>query len=216
MKRFGRLFLTLAAALLPPVACAQDSNSAQLTSRAKEARHVGRYDEAITLGRQALARDSSNANAARVLIHALSDVGRYDEATTAGEGYRNATHGATDADVLLGDVLRSRGLGQQARAAYERALKGPDSLTARLQLATLAIERGDRDEAMRAFDGFIDVYRVQRARLSADELRAVAVACRYLGRDNPQLYKDALRVYDEAIARDSSNLDTRTELGFLF
>ncbi len=211
-----RLGLAVSVLLLPLAACAQDSTPAQLTVRAVEARHVGRYDEAITLARQALSRDSTSADAARTLIRTLADVGRYDEATTAGETYRRATHGATDADLLLGDVLRSRGLAPQARDAYTRALAGRDSLTARLQLATLALERGDRDAAMRAFDGFIDVYRQQRARLSADELRAVAVACRYLGRDNPQLYKDALRVYDEAIARDSTNLDTRTELGFLF
>jgi tetratricopeptide (TPR) repeat protein len=85
-----------------------------------------------------------------------------------------------------------------------------------LQLATLLLEGGSRDEAMRAFGSFIDVYRTHRSRLTAGELRVVAVACRYLGRDNPQLYKDALRVYDEAIARDSTNLDTRTELGLLF
>ncbi len=216
MRRLLRFGAALCVAILPLAACAQDSNPVQLATRAVEARHSGKYDEAITLAKRALARDSASTDAARTLVRSLADVGRYDEATAAAEGYRRATHGATDTDVLLGDVLRSRGLASQAREAYTRALGGRDSLTARLQLATLSLERGDRDAAMRAFDGFIDVYRQRRATLSADELRAVAVACRYLGRDNPQLYKDALRVYDEAIARDSTNLDTRTELGFLF
>ena len=215
-RRLLRLGVALSVALLPLAACAQDSNPVQLVTRAVEARHVGRYDDAISLARQALARDSASAAAARVLVRALADVGRYDEATSAGEAYRRATHGATDADVLLGDVLRSRGLALPAREAYTRALTGRDSLTARLQLATLASERGARDEAMRAFEGVIDLYERRGARLSADELRAVAVANRYLGRDDPQRYKESLRVYDEAIARDSSNLDTRTELGFLF
>lgn len=216
MSRLARVVLMLAVSVLPPVACAQDSDSAALSARAVEAHQVGEYDRAITLARQALGRDSAFAPAARVLMRALADVGRFDDATAVGEGYRRASAGAPDVDVLLGDALRARGLGDAARAAYERGLAGPDSLTARLQLATLAAERGAREQAARAYDGFIDVYRAHRARLTADELRAVAVAVRNLGRDNPQLYKDALRVYDEAIARDSSNLDTRTELGYLF
>ena len=216
MTRLLRLALSLAAALVPPVACAQESDPVQLTVRAVAARHAGQYDEAITLARRAVERDSAHADAARVLVRALADVGRYDEATAAAERYRASTQGATDLDVLLGDAFRARGLAGAAREAYRRGLAGRDSLTARLQLATLLLEGGSRDEAMRAFDGFIDVYRTHRSRLTADELRVVAVACRYLGRDNPQLYKDALRVYDEAIARDSTNLDTRTELGLLF
>lgn len=216
MRRLLRFALTLSAALVPPVACAQETDPVQLTERAAAARSTGQYDEAIRLARRAVERDSAYAEGARLLVRALADVGRYDEATAAAERFRAASAGATALDVLLGDLLRARGQVSLAREAYRRALAGRDSLTARLQLATLAFEGGARDEAMRAFDGFIDVYRAHRSRLAADELRAVAVACRYLGRDNPQLYKDALRVYDEAIARDSSNLDTRTELGFLF
>ena len=48
------------------------------------------------------------------------------------------------------------------------------------------------------------------------ELLAVARACRYLGADDPQLFKDALRAYDAAIAADSGNVDARVELGEMF
>lgn len=213
LRRWSLLaFLVLA----PPVACAQDTDPASLATRSAAARQAGRYDEAIQLAQQALGRDSTHAGAVRVLVRALRDVGRYADAVDAAERYRRSTNGATTVDVVLGDALRARGRVAEARAAYERAVRSPDSLTARLHLATLAFERGARDEAMRAFDAFIDVYNSGRRRLSADELRAVAVACRYLGRDNPQLFKDALKAYDEAVAADSSNLDTRTELGFLF
>jgi len=208
--------MALALTFVAPVACAQEGNPGSLAIEAQGARRAGRYDDAIRLARQSLARDSANAVAARTLVRTLTDLGRFDEASAAGEAYRRSAAGNVAVDVPLGDALRSRGLVTEARAAYTRALGGSDSLTARLQLATLAFEGGLRDEAMRAFDAFIDVYNSARARLTADELRAVAVACRYLGRNDPQMFKDALRAYDEAIARDSANLDTRVELGFLF
>ena len=52
--------------------------------------------------------------------------------------------------------------------------------------------------------------------LTSDELAAVAVACRYLGLDNPQLFKDALRAFDRALARDPGNQSARLALGDLF
>lgn len=222
MRRMGcgwrawRVATALLVAAVPMVACAQVADPARLAARAAEARQHGAYEESITMARQALGRDSAHAPAARMLVRALMDVGRYADAAAAGEAFRRASGGAVDAEVLTGDALRARGLASPAREAYQRALGGKDSLTARLQLATFALEAGQRDEAMRAFDTFIDAYNAHRTRLTADELRAVAVACRFLGRDDPQLFKDALRAYDEAIARDSANLDTRTELGFLF
>ncbi len=216
MTRFARLALAALLSSAPPVACAQEADPAALTERATAARGSGRYDEAITLARQALGRDSAHAPAARLLLRALSDVGRHADATEAGEAFRRASAGSTAVDVLLGDALRARGLVSAARGAYERALGGADSLTARLQLAVVQLEGGAIEEAMRGFDRFIDIYNASRRSLSAAELRAVAVACRYLGRRDPQLFKDALKAYDESIAADSTNLDTRVELGFLF
>ncbi|MFN8667723.1 MAG: tetratricopeptide repeat protein [Gemmatimonadaceae bacterium] len=213
LRRWGLVALLVC---MPPVACAQDADPASLATRAVAARQGGRYDDAIKLAREALARDSTHVVATRVLMRALTDVGRHAEVIEAGERFRRATNGARDADVLLGDAHRARGDVAAARAAYERGRGGRDSLTARLQLAMLALEGGARDEAMRAFDSFIDTYNSARARLTADELRAVAVACRVLGRNDPQLFKDALKAYDESIAADSTNLETRTELGFLF
>jgi tetratricopeptide (TPR) repeat protein len=69
--------------------------------------------------------------------------------------------------------------------------------------------RGERAAAMREFDHFIDVYNQRGASLTSRELTAVGIACRYLGEDNPELFKDALKAFDEAIARDTSNLEPR-------
>ena len=89
-------------------------------------------------------------------------------------------------------------------------------MTAVFDLAELRFDRGEVDEAMRDFDRFIDIYNTRRSRLTASEFAAVAGACRCLGRDNPQLFKDALRAYDESIAADSADLDTRVTLAELF
>ena len=44
----------------------------------------------------------------------------------------------------------------------------------------------------------------------------MGTACRYLGADDPQLFKDALKAFDEAIAADPDNMDARVRLAELF
>lgn len=91
-----------------------------------------------------------------------------------------------------------------------------DSLMTRLRAAEQRYERGDREAAKREFQTFIDVYNARADRLTSQEFVAVAVAVTYLGLDDPQLFKDALRAYDRAIAADPDNLDARAKLGELF
>lgn len=121
----------------------------------------------------------------------------------------------TGGEADAGDRLRERGDDAGAAAAYRQALATPDSLTARLRLAELRLESGDTT-ALDDMDAFIDVYRTAGGRLTSRELAAVARALGHLGRRDPQIPKDALRVYDEAIAADSANLDARVALGELF
>lgn len=91
-----------------------------------------------------------------------------------------------------------------------------DTLTARLEAAIKVHERGDRAQAAREFQRFTALYNAGADRLSSRELVAVARAVTYLGADDPQLFKDALRAYDRAIAADPSNLDARVRLAELF
>jgi tetratricopeptide (TPR) repeat protein len=91
-----------------------------------------------------------------------------------------------------------------------------DSLTVRVNAAVKQYERGERDAANRVFQTFIDIYNSQSDRLTSTELAAVAVAVTYLGVSDPQLFKDALKAYDRAIAADPNNLAARTALGELF
>ena len=44
----------------------------------------------------------------------------------------------------------------------------------------------------------------------------MAGAVRHLGRRDPQLFKDALKAYDEALAEDSLDVDAQVALGELF
>ncbi len=90
------------------------------------------------------------------------------------------------------------------------------SLMQRAQSAVQQYDRGDREAALREFDRFIDVYNEGPDRLSSQDLVAVAIACTYLGTRDPQLFKDAMRAYDRAIAKDGRNLDARVHLARLF
>src|SRR5205085_4841326 len=127
-------------------------------------------------------------------------IGKYDEAeNVARRG--TAAKGGSGLWNTLGEVLVLRGKRAPAESAFVRAgaEHAADSLTAALNLAVLHYDRGERDRAMKEFDRFIDVFNKAADDLTAEELTAVAVACRFLGADNPQLFKDALKAFDRAI-----------------
>ena len=97
----------------------------------------------------------------------------------------------------------------------DRRKAAPSPLVAEVNLAILRFERGEREEANRGFRRLIAAYNARDA-LSSEELVAVGIACRYLGADDPQLFKDALKAFDEAIAADPGNMDARVRLAELF
>ena len=215
-----RALVTAAFLLAAPVACAQDARSASgaQASTPGEALRTGAYDRAIDMARAAMRQDAANAGHVRVLASALRATGKYAEAEEAIQTF--ATSRPNDASLanLLGEIQRERGRLNEAEASFRRAVTGraPDSLRAAVNLAILRFDGGDIDGAMQDFDRFIDIYNTRRGRLTADELTAVAIACRYLGRDNPQLFKDALRAFDEAIRADSQDLERRVVLADMF
>ncbi len=181
---------------------------------ARGALRAGRYDEAISAFR-ALSRSGTGPVAAtRGLVRALMEVGRYEEAESAA---RAAAASSPEALNALGEVLAARGKREAAEQTFRLAIErgASDRLVAELNLAVLLRERGDRAAAKRAFDRFIDVYNSGQ-RLGAAELAAVGTAVRWLGEDDPQLYKDALRAYDEAAAADTLELEPRLLAGELF
>lgn len=203
--------------LIALVACAASSERND-DLRLEQARALllrGAYDSAATaFAELASSPDSTIAvSARRHHVRALSERGRYEDAETLARRY-----GTRELLVPLGDVVRTRGRLAQAESLYVRAAAqhSTDSLTATLRQGELLVDRGDRAGATRIFNRFIDIYNSRGTRLTSAELLAVARACRYLGADDPQLFKDALRAFDAAIAADSANVDARVELGEMF
>ena len=125
---------------------------------------------------------------------------------------------ALPAQNVLGEALIGRGKIAAAESAFVRAIAGhaPDSLMASVNLARLHYNRGERDRAMKEFDRFIDSYNNHARTLTSSEMTAVGIACQYLGLDNPDLFKDALKAFDRAIMLDATNIDAKIAVGELF
>ncbi len=187
-------------------------------AEAETALRTGRYEDAISAFRGLVRRDPAAARPARGLIGALAEVGRYGEAEDAARRYLVSESNSPEIWNSLGEVLYLVGRIDEAADAFARAMNegASDSLDARLNLAVLRWERGEREEALREFDAFIDVYnRSGGEDLSSEELNAVGSAVRYLGIENSDYSRDALRAYEEAIARDPRNLEPRNKIGEL-
>lgn len=198
---------TAMAAALAVVAVACRAQGAGETD-ARAALLAGRYDAALEAYRRLTEERPTAPAPSRGLVVALTEVGRYDEAVAAAERFRAAAPGSPELEVSLGRVLALTGRRTEAESAFTRAVErgATDSLTARLELAVLRHRRGEVEAARRAFDHFITVYN-RGTSLTSEDLTAVATAVRHLAAYDPELAKDALRAYDEAIAADSVNFE---------
>jgi tetratricopeptide (TPR) repeat protein len=209
VRRYGILAL-----ILGLLGC--DTRPAQTQSASPEVLYQsGEYERAITQFQAEIAR-APTVVAKRGLLRTLMEVGRYRDAEEQG---RRLLTGADSIHLLatLGEALERQGKLAEAEALYRQATTAAsDSLVARYNLGRLTWDRGRHTEAMTEFDRFIDYYNNASSRLISEELTAVGGALRYLGRRDPQLYRDALKALDEAIAADSGNLMARVRVGELF
>jgi tetratricopeptide (TPR) repeat protein len=194
---------------------------AQALDDATQLLRTGKYEQAAAAFAKVPATDDEWVSAQRGLVRSLVAVGKYDEAEAAARRATTAPKGS-ELWTTLGEVLHARGRNADAEQAFVRARTShaSDSLTAAVDLAALHYERGDRDQAMQEFDRFIEVYnKTGGSSLSASDLTAVAIACRYLGATNPQLFKDALKAFDRAIQEGGETPegdDARIALGEMF
>lgn len=200
-------------AVLPGCARAQGADATPQS--AAEALAAGRYEEAIAAFTALAAAPGAPAAVHRGLVDALTAVGRYDDAADAAR--RGEESAGPALAVALGEVLLLRGDREGAEAALRRgAAEGaPDRLMALYHLAVLQEARGEREEALEAFDRFIDLYNAGAARTARD-LTAVALAVQRLGAGDPVLFRDALRAFDEAAAADPRDPEPRIRVGELF
>ena len=205
----NRLWLFAFAAAVGVAALAQPACARQEPATLAQ---QGRYQEAISA-----LRDATDVASRRLLVRVLLEVGRYDDAIAAALGGGAPAAVPLPLANALGEALYARGRRAEAEAAFSRALSaaGADALRARLNLAIAKWERGARAEALRDFDWFIDAYNDGRAR-TADELTAVGTAVRYLGIQDPQLFHDAVKAYEEAGRVDAGHVESRLLEGDLF
>ncbi len=191
-----------------PVAASLDEGEAALLE--------GRYAEAIESFEKESAANPTPA-VYRGWASALRLTGAYDEALSVIQRFETREPASVALSNLRGEILYETGRIEEAREAFEKAVAGkaPDWLKAELNLAILVHEEGKGDEALVRFDRFIDVYN-RSSNLSSDDLVAVAIACRYLGVTDPQLFKDSLRALDEAKAKAPESLTPPIRAGELF
>ncbi len=166
----------------------------------------GEYDRGLAALRNLAWEPDAHPMTVRAYAQGLMEVGRYEEArrTLAGPGGRARF---PELENTLGELDYLQGRLNEAEAAFQRAVENnvPDRHLARLNLGLLAWDRGDRTEALRIFDTFIDLYNQSRTRLSAEELMAVGIAVRHLGVNSSVLYQDALRAFDDAAEVDPND-----------
>ncbi|MDH3389369.1 MAG: tetratricopeptide repeat protein, partial [Gammaproteobacteria bacterium] len=107
---------------------------------------------------------------------------------------------------LLGELRADTGNLDAAALRFAQAgeLPGPERLVARLNLAELHLQKGEREAAENLLREIRTAYRTQSG-LGARDLYAVASATRHLGESDPQLFKEAVRLFDDAIERDPSD-----------
>ena len=188
----------------------------QLLQAAEDLR-TGHYEEAIRLYRLETGNEHTFPDAEVGLASALSEVGHYPEAETVLRKAIDLHPGSIELHNSLGEVLVYQGKLAEAEDAFRQSIsaRAGDYVTAQFNLAELIFNRGDRIEALEKFDRFIDLYN-NNAGLTSEELTAVGRACIYMGRLNPDLFRDALRAFDQAQQADPQNLEPALRTGFLF
>jgi tetratricopeptide (TPR) repeat protein len=116
----------------------------------------------------------------------------------------------------LGELRLETGDPDAAAMRFRQALElaGPARLMAKLNLAETHRQRGAWQPAETLWREIRQAYQSASA-LSARDLFAIASATRHLGRSDPQLFKDAVQLFDQASRKDPSYLDAGIALGEL-
>ena len=165
----------------------------------------GRYAEAEAAYRGAL----SEAGARLGLAETLRLTGRYREALEVLEPEAADTPPPAAELLARAELHVEMGEGEPAEVLLRQRLEtghssgaGPQ-LEAETLLALLELRRGKREAGLARLDRVIDVYNGSPGvPFSTRELSAVGRAAAALGFQNPGLFRDALRVFDEAVRFD--------------
>jgi len=135
------------------------------------------------------------------------------------ESVQNELAAAPDDSLLLnelGELRLETGDLDAAATRLREALELPGAgrLLAQLNLAEVHRQRGEWQQAESLWREIRQAYQTAPS-LSARDLFAIASATRHLGRSDPQLFKDAVWLYDQASRKDPAYLDAGIALGEL-
>jgi len=149
-------------------------------------------------------------------LESLHMAGDYGDALEQGRAALSTSPNNARLLRLLGVLALETGDLDSAAAYFRQVidLSADAELMARLQLAEVQLQRGQRQQAENQWLEIREAYRSQSS-LSTLDLQAVAGATRQLGKSDPQLFKEAVRIYDEVLRRDPSNLEAGIALGDL-
>jgi len=209
--RSRRIAQVLSGAALATVAQAQGARPSTANSPTALYQR-GAYDAAITAAAQELSAAAPNPASVFVLVRALTDVGRPEDAITRTARWRS------DPVVAPASAAAFEVMGRLAEAddAWRVALRGPDSLRARVERIRLDRDRTGTSAMPARLDSLAATVEARGGARTASEFHAMAQAARLRGRSDPRRYKDALRHYDRALALEPTQLDVRVDLGELF
>ncbi len=175
---------------------------------AAAALHSGHYQEAEALYRQA----GRTPEALRGLAETLRLTGRYREALAVLTPPDPETPPEPALLLERARIHLERGEAAPARDALDEMLAqvrgkvGTDWLEGETLLGLLQLRVGEREAGFARLDEVIAVYdELPAAAFSARELTAVGQAAARLGFRSPGLFRDALRVFDEAAALDPAD-----------
>jgi tetratricopeptide (TPR) repeat protein len=149
-------------------------------------------------------------------IQALRLTGEYPAAIERAQSELVAAPGDSLLLNQLGELRLQTGELETAAAHFREALEsgGPDRLMAQLNLAEIHRQRGEWQAAETLWRDIRQAYQTETS-LSARDLFAIASATRQLGRSDPQLFKEAVRLFDQASSKDPGFLDAGIALGEL-
>src|SRR5690606_31360460 len=207
-----RALLAFSLALLPlhGTACAAQAGATEADGIA--AWRSGRYDQAVTSLSGAARRPDASWTARRAHVHVLLELARLEEAAAAAA--EHAARNPADS-ALLGDVAAARGRLSEALSAYDAALAAgtPDSVRV-LALKGAVLARTGRWDEAHALDA--RAARAGRDALDADALTALAAARVRAARNDPQEFRAALSLLDQALEADPGNPGVNAALSDLF
>jgi len=116
----------------------------------------GKPAEAVKILEPIVSADPANKTAQDLLIGAYTAVNRKDDASDLLRKQMEISAGDPEPLFKLGVILRSEQKMPEARKTFEKALKlAPDNLAIIIQLASMDMEEGKADEAMRRVDAFV-------------------------------------------------------------